>query len=89
MVTIEQGDFYDVGQPRKVVGRNHRRCLMPVLRIMSVVGSAVPEKLRDLGLLACWYVVRDGEPISGPLPSLPHAKQAHATLNAEQSHALA
>jgi hypothetical protein len=59
---------------------------MPVFRIMSVVGSAVPEKLRDLGLLACWYVVRDGEPVSGPLPSLPHAKQAYATLNAGLAH---
>ncbi|CAI3788897.1 hypothetical protein AHFPHNDE_02582 [Pseudomonas sp. MM227] len=62
---------------------------MPVLRIMSVVGSAVPEKLRDLGLLACWYVVRDGEAISGPLPSLPHAKQAYATLTAAQHPQLA
>ena len=86
MVTIEQGDFYGQRRTRKVAGRNHRRCLMPVLRIMSVVGSAVPEKLRDLGLLACWYVVRDGEPVSGPLPSLPHAKQAFATLNAAQPH---
>lgn len=38
-------------------------------RIMCVIGSAVPEHLRDLGLLACWYVVRDGEPVSPPLLS--------------------
>lgn len=39
------------------------------LSIMSVVGSAVPQRIRDLGLLACWYVVRDGEIISKPLLS--------------------
>ena len=47
---------------------------MPTIQIMSVIGSAVPAPLRKLGLLACWYVVRDGEPISGPLTSLPAAQ---------------
>jgi hypothetical protein len=41
---------------------------------MSVIGSAVPASLRKLGLLACWYVVRDGEPLSGPLTSLTAAQ---------------
>jgi hypothetical protein len=54
---------------------------MNAVKIMSVVGSAVPQALRDTGLLACWYVVRDGEPISGPLASLPLAKAAYETLN--------
>jgi len=47
---------------------------MPTIQIMSVIGSAVPAPLRELGLLACWYLVRDGEPISGPLTSLPAAQ---------------
>jgi hypothetical protein len=47
---------------------------MPTIQIMSVIGSAVPAPLRKLGLLACWYLVRDGEPISGPLTSLPDAQ---------------
>lgn len=48
---------------------------MPTIQIMSVVGTAVPAPLRNLGLLACWYLVSDGEPISGPLMSLSDAKQ--------------
>ncbi|MBD1553570.1 hypothetical protein [Pseudomonas typographi] len=40
---------------------------MKGLSIMSVIGSAVPARIRDLGLLACWYVVRDGEIVSKPL----------------------
>jgi hypothetical protein len=48
--------------------------LMSQVQIMSVIGSAVPASLRELGLLACWYLVQDGEPISGPLTSLPAAK---------------
>lgn len=47
---------------------------MPKVQIMSVIGSAVPASLRELGLLACWYLVRDGVQISGPLTSLPAAK---------------
>ncbi|MCP3749044.1 hypothetical protein [Pseudomonas sp. SBB6] len=50
---------------------------MAPINIMSVIGSAVPASLRELGLLACWYLVRNGEQISGPLPSLP-ATQALA-----------
>ena len=42
---------------------------MPKVHIMSVVGSAVPEPLRADGLLACWYVVIDGVPVSGPFKS--------------------
>jgi len=47
---------------------------IPIVELISVVGSAVPAPLRELGLLACWYLVRDGEPISGPLTSLPAAQ---------------
>ncbi|NWA03415.1 hypothetical protein [Pseudomonas gingeri] len=47
---------------------------MHKVQIMSVIGSAVPASLRELGLLACWYLVRDGVPISGPFTSLPAAK---------------
>ena len=47
---------------------------MPTVQIMSVIGSAVPAPLRQRGLLACWYVVLDGEPISGPLTSLSDAQ---------------
>ncbi|MGH8383506.1 hypothetical protein [Pseudomonas sp.] len=47
---------------------------MAPISIMSVIGSAVPASLRELGLLACWYLVRDGEPVSGPLTSLTAAQ---------------
>ncbi|MDH1631633.1 hypothetical protein [Pseudomonas mosselii] len=42
---------------------------MAPIQIMSVVGSAVPGNLRQQGLLACWYLLRNGETISGPLTS--------------------
>jgi hypothetical protein len=48
--------------------------LMNQVQIMSVVGSAVPAQLREQGLLACWYLVHNGEPVSGPLASLPDAQ---------------
>ena len=48
---------------------------MPTVHIMSVIGSAVPAPLRELGLLACWYLVRDDEAISGPLTSLSAAEK--------------
>ena len=48
---------------------------MPTVQIMSVIGSAVPAPLRELGMLACWYLVRDGEAISGPLTSLSAAEK--------------
>ena len=55
---------------------------MPTVQIMSVIGSAVPAPLRELGLLVCWYLVRDGEAISGPLTSLSAAeKQLQQTSN--------
>jgi hypothetical protein len=41
---------------------------------MSVIGSAVPAALRASGVLACWYLVREGEPITGPLTSLKAAE---------------
>jgi len=47
---------------------------MSQVHIMSVIGSAVPAQLRNLGMLACWYLVQDGEPISGPIASLPDAQ---------------
>lgn len=47
---------------------------MAQVQIMSVIGSAVPASLRASGLLACWYLMRDGEAISGPLTSLPAAQ---------------
>jgi hypothetical protein len=47
---------------------------MSRVQIMSVVGSAVPADLRDRGLLACWYLVQNGEPVSGPFESLPAAQ---------------
>ncbi|VVO37517.1 hypothetical protein [Pseudomonas fluorescens] len=43
---------------------------MTQVQIMSVVGSAVPTPLRELGLLACWYLMQDGVAISGPFTSL-------------------
>lgn len=57
---------------------------MNTVSIMSVIGSAVPANLRDLGLLACWYVVKDGEPLSGPLLSLDQAKALSLSLKAQQ-----
>jgi hypothetical protein len=54
--------------------------VMAQVQIMSVIGSAVPAALRASGLLACWYLVRDGEPISGPLTSLPAAQALSAKM---------
>jgi len=48
---------------------------------MSVIGSAVPAPLRELGMLACWYLVQDGAPISGPLTSLNAAKALSERLD--------
>lgn len=47
---------------------------MNQVQIMSVIGSAVPASLRACGLLACWYLVLNGEPVSGPLTSLTAAQ---------------
>ncbi|MGY4640601.1 hypothetical protein [Pseudomonas sp. TE24901] len=60
---------------------------MPTAHIMSVIGSAVPAPLRELGLLACWYVVRDGETISGPLTSLSAAEKQLRTASNFRLHA--
>lgn len=53
---------------------------MSKVQIMSVVGSAVPVSLRERGLLACWYLMRDGEPVDGPFTSLPVAQARHLQL---------
>lgn len=60
---------------------------MPKVQIMSVIGSAVPAQLRELGLLACWYLVRDGEPVSGPLTSLTAAQALSQKLDLHVLHA--
>ena len=60
---------------------------MARINIMSVIGSAVPASLRELGLLACWYLVRDGEPVSGPLTSLPDAQALASRLESPGWHA--
>jgi hypothetical protein len=54
---------------------------------MSVIGSAVPAPLRELGLLACWYLVRDGETISGPLTSLSAAEKQRQHASNFRLHA--
>jgi hypothetical protein len=53
--------------------------VMSNVQIMSVVGSAVPAQLRERGLLACWYLVQDGEPVVGPFASLPAAQSVFTT----------
>ncbi|QQX56814.1 hypothetical protein [Pseudomonas chlororaphis] len=60
---------------------------MPKVQIMSVIGSAVPTSLRELGLLACWYLVRDGEPVSGPLTSLTVAQALSQKIEQRVLHA--
>ncbi|MFJ4156976.1 hypothetical protein ACIPZF_19535 [Pseudomonas sp. NPDC089752] len=52
---------------------------MATIQIMSVIGSAVPSPLREKGVLACWYLVRNGEAVSGPLST-----RASAQALAEQ-----
>lgn len=59
---------------------------MHAVNIMSVIGSAVPANLRQSGILACWYVVRDGQPISGPLTSLLQAENACRSLAGPSVH---
>lgn len=59
---------------------------MPKVQIMSVIGSAVPSPLRERGLLACWYLVRDGEAVSGPLTSLPAAQALSRQLDLHRVH---
>lgn len=57
---------------------------MNTLKIMSVVGSAVPQALRAQGLLACWYLVHNGEPVSGPFASLTAAQATSEMLDSAQ-----
>jgi hypothetical protein len=57
---------------------------MTQVQIMSVIGSAVPTQLRERGLLACWYLVHNGEPVSGPLDSLPDAQALSLQLQTRQ-----
>ncbi|WP_300728485.1 hypothetical protein [Pseudomonas sp.] len=57
---------------------------MPKLHVMSVVGSAVPARLRADGLLACWYVVSDGVAVSGPFTSRADA-QVTATRETDKT----
>jgi hypothetical protein len=59
--------------------------VMSKVQIMSVIGSAVPAQLRELGMLACWYLVQDGVQISGPLTSLPAAQELSQRLGTGQS----
>ncbi|MGY2262682.1 hypothetical protein HNO86_27460 [Pseudomonas sp. C1C7] len=58
---------------------------MSQVQIMSVVGSAVPATLRASGLLACWYLVLDGEQVSGPLTSLPAAQAMSQRYTSEHA----
>ena len=58
---------------------------MNSLKIMSVVGSAVPQSLRERGLLACWYLVDDGEPVSGPFSSLTAAQASSRQFDPSQT----
>ncbi|HDS1737398.1 MULTISPECIES: hypothetical protein [Pseudomonas] len=58
---------------------------MATIHIMSVVGSAVPLSLREQGLLACWYLMRNGEAVSGPMPS---KASAHALAERMQGASL-
>jgi len=57
---------------------------MSKIHVMSVVGSAVPAPLRADGLLACWYVVIDGVPVSGPFTSRA-AAQGNATCETDKT----
>jgi hypothetical protein len=57
---------------------------MAQVQIMSVIGSAVPASLRASGLLACWYLMRDGEAISGPLTSCPLRRHCHKRSSASR-----
>lgn len=55
---------------------------MATIQIMSVIGSAVPLTLRKQGLLACWYLMRNGEAVSGPLPTRASAQSLAEQLQA-------
>ena len=53
---------------------------MATIQIMSVIGSAVPSTLREKGLLACWYLMRNGEAVSGPLTTRASAQSLAVQL---------
>jgi hypothetical protein len=55
---------------------------MPIIQIMSVVGSAVPAALREAGFIVCWYLVQNGERISGPFTTR-HAAQVEMNTMTE------
>ncbi|WDY56183.1 hypothetical protein [Pseudomonas sp. PSKL.D1] len=56
---------------------------MATIQIMSVVGSAVPTTLREKGLLACWYLVLNGEAVSGPMASRASAQALAERMQAD------
>jgi|GEM_PF-118507 len=88
MNTIENTDFTAAEAERKVAAMTPEGALtMATISIMSVVGSAVPSALRDVGLLVCWYLVRDGEKIGGPILSLPDAEAKARDIAAESFEA--
>lgn len=82
MATIEGGFCRRLAQAYIERIESARFPAMFLCRVMSVIGSAVPEHLRDLGLLVCWYVVLDGEIVSPPLLSRHHADRFCAELRA-------
>lgn len=56
---------------------------MATIQIMSVIGTAVPSTLREQGLLACWYLVSNGEAVSGPLATRASAQALVEKLKAD------
>lgn len=60
---------------------------MHQVQIMSVIGSAVPASLRASGLLACWYLVRDGLPVSGPIASRQEAQALSRSIDLQPLNA--
>ena len=83
MATITRNDFLPGGSGRKVAPL-FEEVFMPKVHVMSVIGSAVPAPLRAHGLLACWYVVIDGVPVSGPFTSRADA-QIKATSETDKT----
>lgn len=52
---------------------------MPRIDVVSLVGSAVPAKLRSEGHIACWLLLVDGGPVAGPFSSREAALACQAT----------
>lgn len=42
---------------------------MPRIDVVSLVGSAVPAELKSSGHMACWLLLVDGQPKTGPFSS--------------------